>query len=171
MPLLDGLQVVSSKIHGYGVIATRPYKVGEILCYGDGVVYSADAEFDDTYALVLPSDESGTGEPLFMDLVCQTRWFNHSCEPNTEVMLKWDPDAKVMTAWWIALRDIPVGDEITYDYAFVADVAEPCRCGAATCRGLIVDDDPENLARLPDHLREHLRLPVISAAWQGAATS
>jgi len=86
-------------------------------------------------------------------------------------MLKWDPDAKVMTAWWIALRDIPVGDEITYDYAFVADVAEPCRCGAATCRGLIVDDDPENLARLPDHLREHLRLPVIAAAWQGAATS
>ena len=155
MPLLDGLQVVSSKIHGYGVIATRPYKVGEILCYGDGVVYSADAEFDDTYALVLPSDESGTGEPLFMDLVCQTRWFNHSCEPNTEVMLKWDPDTKVMT----------------YDYAFVADVAEPCRCGAATCRGLIVDDDPENLARLPDHLREHLRVSVLAASWQGAASS
>jgi hypothetical protein len=164
MPLLDGLQVVSSKIHGYGVVATRPYRVGEILCYGDGVLYRSDAEFDDTYSLILPSDESDDGKPLFWDLVCQTRWFNHSCDPNTEVMLKWDPETQGMTAWWVALRDIPVGDEITYDYAFVADVAEPCRCGAPTCRGLIVDDDPENLARLSDELRALLRVSVRAAS-------
>jgi len=157
MPLLDGLQVVRSKIHGYGCVATRPYRVGEILCYGDGVLYPADADFDDTYALVLPGEDTETGDPLFWDLVCQTRWFNHSCDPNTEVMLKWDRETAQMTAWWVALRDIPVGEEITYDYAFVADVAEPCRCGAATCRGVIVDDDPDNLARLPDHLRTLLR--------------
>ena len=56
MPLLDGLRVVSSRIHGYGVVATRPFRAGEIICYGDGVLYAADADFDDTYALVLPSD-------------------------------------------------------------------------------------------------------------------
>ena len=159
MPLLDGLRVTSSQIHGYGVVATRPFRRDEILCYGDGVLYDADADFDDTYALVLPAEDSDTGEPMFWDLVCQTRWFNHSCDPNTEVMLRWDREVKTMTAWWVALRDIPVGEEITYDYAFVADVAEPCRCGAEACRGVIVDDDPDNLAKLPEHLRELLRLP------------
>jgi hypothetical protein len=163
MPLLDGLRVTRSRIHGYGVIATRPYLRDEILCYGDGVLYDADADFDDTYALVLPAEDSDTGEPMFWDLVCQTRWFNHSCDPNTEVMLKWDSAQNAMTAWWVVLRDIPVGEEITYDYAFVADVAEPCHCGAEICRGVIVDDDPDNLIKLPEHLRAMLRIPVRAA--------
>src|SRR4051812_30886098 len=157
MPVLDGLRVVRSKIHGYGVVATRVYKPGEIICYGDGVIYQGDAEFNDTYALVLPGEDTRNGKPLFFDLVCQTRWFNHSCEPNTDVMLEWDDDTQTMTAWWIALREIPVGEEITYDYAFVADVAEPCACGTPICRGVIVDDDPANLARLAEPLRALLR--------------
>lgn len=158
MPLLDGLRVVHSKIHGYGVIATRPFKQGDVLCEGDGVLYLEDAEFDDTYALILPGEDSGKGDVLFWDLACQTRWINHSCEPNSEVCSRWDHDEDTVRAWWVALRDIEVGEELTYDYAFNADVAEPCACGAPTCRGLIVDDDPENLARLPEHLRGHLRV-------------
>jgi hypothetical protein len=158
MPLLDGLRVVHSKIHGYGVIATRPFKKGEVLCHGDGVLYLEDAEFDDTYALILPGEDSGRGDVLFWDLACQTRWINHSCEPNSEVCSTWDHDQDTLRAWWVALRDIEVGEELTYDYAFNADVAEPCACGAPTCRGLIVDDDPENLDRLPEHLRAHLRV-------------
>lgn len=161
MPLLDGLRVVFSKIHGYGVITTRTFKAGEVICYGDGVLYGPDAEFDDTYALILPGEDAGKGDPLFWDLACQTRWFNHSCAPNSEVKSKWDHEADTMRAWWVALRDIPVGEEITYDYAFAAEVAEPCACGATTCRGLIVDEDPAELAKLPEHLRAHLR---ISAA-------
>jgi hypothetical protein len=164
MPLLEGLRVVFSKIHGYGVVTTRPFKAGELVCYGDGVLYKADAEFDDTYALILPGEDSGQGDPLFWDLACQTRWFNHSCEPNAEVRSKWDHEENTMRAWWVALRDIPVGEEITYDYAFTAEVAEPCACGAERCRGLIVDDDPDNLANLPAHLRELLRVPASRAA-------
>ena len=60
--------------------------------------------------------------------------------------------------------DLSRVEEITYDYAFVADVAEPCRCGAAACRGVIVDDDPDNLALLPDHLRTLLRAPARAAS-------
>jgi hypothetical protein len=45
----------------------------------------------------------------------------------------------------------------------VADVAEPCRCGAEACRGVIVDDDPDNLVKLPEHLRAMLRIPVRAA--------
>lgn len=162
MPLLDGLRVVHSRIHGYGVITTRPFKAGDMICHGDGVLYTADADFDDTYALILPGEDSGKGDPLFWDLACQTRWFNHSCDPNSEVRSKWDHAEDTMRAWWVAKRDIPVGEEITYDYAFAAEVAEPCACGAPTCRGLIVDDDPAELAKLPEHLRKLLRIPAAA---------
>lgn len=158
MPLLDGMKVVASRIHGYGVVTTRPFKAGELVCYGDGVLYHADDDFDDTYALVLPGEDSGLGDQFFWDLVDQTRWFNHSCDPNTEVKSKWDHDANIARAWWIALRDISPGEEITYDYAFVGEAAEPCACGAANCRGVIVDLDPEELGKIPDHLRRLLRL-------------
>jgi hypothetical protein len=165
MPLLDGLVVVHSKIHGYGVVTTRPFKKGELICYGDGVLYLEDVEFDDTYALVVPNEGSGKpGELLFWDLACQTRWFNHSCAPNSEVLSKWAPEADTLRAWWAATRDIEVGEEILYDYAFIAEAAEPCDCGAPTCRGLIVDDDPENLAKLPAHLRAKLKISLSRAA-------
>jgi len=163
MPLLDGLRVVHSKIHGYGVVTTRPFTTGEIICYGDGVFYEGETEFDDTYALVMPGEDAGRTGLVYWDLVCQTRWFNHSCDPNTDVMSKWDAEANTMRAWWVAVRDIPVGEEITYDYAFVADVAEPCHCGAPSCRGVIVDDDPSNLAQLSDSLRALLRGPAALA--------
>lgn len=157
MPLLDGLKVVASNIHGYGVVTTREFKKGEVICYGDGVLYTEDADFDDTYALVFPGEDSGLGAQYFWDLVCQTRWFNHSCDPNSEVQNRWDHENQTCIAWWVALRDIPVGEEITYDYGFVAEVAEPCACGAKDCRGLIIDPDPAEVAKLPDHLRRLLR--------------
>ena len=163
MPLMEGIRIVRSSIHGYGGIATRPYLRGETLCHGDGILYTEDDEFNDTYSLILPAEDSGTGKALFWDLTCQTRWFNHSCDPNTEVMVEWDAEAQTMHAWWVALRDIEVGEEITYDYGFSAEVAEPCACGSPACRGLIVDDDAHNLARLPELLRKLLRVPVRAA--------
>ncbi len=158
MPLLDGLRVVASKIHGYGVVTTRHFLAGETICFGDGVLYREDDDFDDTYALVLPSEDPAMGELVFWDLVDQTRWFNHSCAPNTEVRSQWDGERQMVRAWWIAVRDIAPGEEITYDYGFVADVAEPCACGSTSCRGVIVDPDPAELAKLPPHLRPLLRL-------------
>jgi hypothetical protein len=163
MPLLDGLRVVMSAIHGYGVVTTRPFKQGEMICFGDGVLYQRDDDFDDTYALIIDGEDSGAGEDVFWDLVDQTRWFNHACDPNTDVESKWDAEHQRVVAWWVARRDIPAGEEITYDYAFVAEAAEPCACGTALCRGLIVDDDPAELAKLPDQLRALLK-PTVRAA-------
>ncbi len=164
MPLLDGLRVVLSKIHGYGVITTRPFARGEVICFGDGILYKSDDEFDDTYALILPGEDSGIDDTLFWDLACQTRWFNHSCDPNTEVMSKWDREENTMRAWWVALRDIPVGEEITYDYAFAAEVAEACACGSPLCRGVIVDEDLAEQAKLAEPLRKLLRTSARAAS-------
>jgi len=113
MPLLEGLKVVASKIHGYGVVTTRPFTKGEVICFGDGVLYREDDDFDDTYALVLPGEDSGLGDKYFWDLVCQTRWFNHSCDPNSEVDPNCYTDETAGRVWIIALRDIAAGEELT----------------------------------------------------------
>jgi SET domain-containing protein len=159
MPALDGLKVIKSSIHGYGVIALRPFRAGDILVYGDGVLYTEDDDFDDTYSLLLnipEEDEHGNLEPqLLLDLTDQTRWINHACEPNTEVDTSWDPATGAARAWWVALRDIAMGEELTYDYAFSAHLAEPCLCGSAKCRGLIVDES--EIAQVPARYRHLVR--------------
>jgi len=160
MPIVSGLVVVRSAIHGYGVVTQRPFARGEVVIHGEGILYAEDDVFDDTYALVLPTDDlpGMTGEHVYYDLVDQTRWINHSCEPNTEIESAMDPATGKPAAWWVATRDIAVGEELVYDYAFVGALAEPCGCGAATCRGLIVDSSAEELAAVPEHLRHHLRI-------------
>jgi SET domain-containing protein len=160
MPPIEGLRVSHSKIHGYGMYTTRRFKQGETLCYADGVIYDEDDEFDDTYALVAyKDDEDPDAGKVFLDLGDQTRWINHSCQPNTYVEAKWNPETRWLTAWWVAERDIEIGEELTYDYAFVGTAAEPCACGARACRGLIVDPDPEELLDVDPALRHHLRIP------------
>jgi hypothetical protein len=161
MAALEGLRVVKSTIHGYGVVTTRAFRVGELVCFGDGVLYPEHADFDDTYALILGAEDTDGAGVVFWDLVDQTRWFNHSCEPNTEVLANHE-QARGVRAWWVALRDIAVGEEITYDYGFTAEVAEPCACGAAGCRGVIVEDDPVQYGKLAEPLQRLLRVKRAS---------
>lgn len=161
MPPLHGLRVVLSKIHGYGVVAMRPFAKGEIICFGDGVLYQEDDEFDDEYALILHNPDGDELPPVYYDLADQTRWINHSCHPNSEIDSEWDPAAQIMTTWWVAVRDIKLGEEIAYDYAFSAHLAVPCNCHTEACRGLIVDED--ELDEVPEELRQHIR-PRFRAA-------
>lgn len=137
MGSIAGLSVVRSGIHGYGVIATRAFAPGDVIAVVDGVTWCADdEERDDRYSLWLEDD-------WFYDMVDQTRWINHSCEPNGEI------EAGLENGGWariVAIRPIAPGDEVTYDYGFTAEVAEPCACGARLCRGFIVDE--EELPRL-----------------------
>lgn len=159
MPLLEGLKVVRSKIHGYGIIALRPIARGTTIVYGDGIPYAIDDDFDDTYALVMYSGEEEDDEDarMLLDLTDQTRWINHSCDPNTEVDVRYDPATNTGVAWWIALRDIEPGEELTYDYAFDPAVAEPCFCGSRKCRGVIVD--PDYIDQVGKKLRRYIKKP------------
>jgi hypothetical protein len=139
MGSIAGLRVVRSGIHGYGVVATRRFMIGDVIADVDGVLWSGAEDRDDRYSLWLDDD-------WFFDMVDQTRWINHSCEPNAEVEADLDPETQRGWARLIAIRAIEVGDEIAYDYGFTADVAEPCACGTRACRGFIVDE--EELPRL-----------------------
>ena len=56
------LEVVRSRIHGYGLVARRRFAAGELICYGDGVLWRDEEEFDDTYALILETVDVADGE-------------------------------------------------------------------------------------------------------------
>ena len=161
MPQLEGLKVVLSKIHGYGIVALKPYKAGDVLVFGDGVLYHEDDQFDDTYSLVYSDDEDEGDDPdRYLDLIDQTRWINHACSPNTEVSTDLNPKTGQPHAWWTALRDIKVGEELTYDYCFSGHLAEPCNCNNRACIGLIVD--PDEIDDVPKKLRPLIKMDRLS---------
>lgn len=135
MPKLPGLRVFRSSIDGYGVVATRPYAAGEVLSEVEGVAWREGDGVDDRYSLWI-------ADGLYFDMVDQTRWINHSCDPNAGVEVGLHPNGQPW-ARIVALREIRQGEEIAYDYAFPAELAEPCRCGSPKCRGLIIDMDEE----------------------------
>ena len=143
-----GLRVVRSSIAGYGVVATRRFRRGAVVANVEGVLWREGERRDDTFSLTLDDGR-------FFDMVDQTRWVNHSCEPNLVV------EAGVTRGGngWAqlqALKDIEPGEELTFDYAFPPALKERCRCGAPTCRGWIVDPlAPE--ARRPRRGRQSSR--------------
>lgn len=155
MPPLSNIRVVRSRIHGYGCVAKRAIEPNEVIAEVDGVVYSAAELGDDTYCLWVTPD-------CYFDMVDQTRWINHSCDPNAEVEADLDGQGG---AWAriVASRRIEPGEEITYHYSFSQELAEPCTCGSPQCEGWIVD--PDERAALEERLaREGRRVEAGSRA-------
>ena len=143
MPKLPGLRVFRSSIDGYGVVATRPYAAGEVLYEVEGVAWREGDGVDDRYSLWI-------ADGLYFDMVDQTRWINHSCDPNATLDTGVDATGEVY-ARVLARRPIAAGEELAYDYAFPAHLAEPCRCGSPKCRGMIIDEDELPLAAVATH--------------------
>jgi hypothetical protein len=65
------------------------------------------------------------------------RLINHSCAPNCEARIE---EGRI---WILSIRDIPPGQEITFNYGFdLVDYKEyPCRCGSAACVGFMVAEE------------------------------
>jgi hypothetical protein len=63
------------------------------------------------------------------------RLINHSCAPNCR------SETTRGHVWIKAIRDIPAGAELTFDYGYAYDQwrHHPCRCGAKNCAGFIVN--------------------------------
>ena len=62
------------------------------------------------------------------------RLINHSCAPNCRA------ETIRGRIWIIARREIPAGEELTFDYGFALKEwrLHPCRCGSPKCAGYIV---------------------------------
>ena len=65
------------------------------------------------------------------------RYINHSCSPNAEARFEQGE------VWIVALRDIAVGEEITFNYSYDLEDYKnhPCYCGASTCTGFMVAEE------------------------------
>ena len=135
-----------SSIQGRGAFATRPIKRGtRIIEYtGERISHEeSDRRYDDggmgRHHTFLFSIDSKTVIDAAVD-GNDARFINHSCAPNCEAI---DERKHIYIE---AIRDIAVGEELTYDYAYERDGTEDeewervymCKCGAPTCRGTIL---------------------------------
>jgi hypothetical protein len=86
-----------------------------------------------------------------------SRWINHSCAPNCEA------DEDNDRIFIKAIRNIPAGEELNYDYGLIIDepytpelLAEyPCWCGAKKCRGtLLSPKDREDTPDIPSQKKK-----------------
>jgi SET domain-containing protein len=81
----------------------------------------------------------------------EARFINHSCDPNCEAVIYDDE------VWIEALRTIHPGEELAYDYKYERDGEADgeweklyvCRCGAANCRGTILQAPKRRKAAPP----------------------
>ena len=136
-----GLIIRSSAIHAAGCYATTPIRKGARVAEYTGprlTKAQADAAYDEqpiTYLFGL-----GDGS-MVIDGHCATMFINHSCDANCETS---EEEGRV---WIAAIKNIPAGAEITYDYCLYdgGDDEALCNCGAKTCRGTMYS--PEEIKR------------------------
>lgn len=137
----------ASAVDGIGLVSGAPLKKDEILIVQGGQCLHIDeidaAEMDRFSYLGFQVEERIYLFPVFINGSPVTDGIfkvNHSCEPNAgfrgQITL-------------VAMRDIEVGEEITFDYAmtdieFEGDIAwdvTECRCESTRCRKKITGHD------------------------------
>ncbi len=121
------LEIRDTPNMGRGVYAAAPIERGTCLVVCQGWIAASDQLHDDWHAMQIGPDQwlCSTGGNL-------DDYINHSCEPNAGFSTG-EPAL-------FALRDIPTGEQIAWDYSTSIDEAGwelRCLCGSATCRGVV----------------------------------
>jgi len=131
--------------NGFGVVAKEPIAAGETVVVWGGRIFdrASVAQMNDRERIYVLQVE----EDLFLAAdgpVEAAEYVNHSCNPNVGVHGQMA---------LVALRDIPAGEEICFDYA-MSDSSPydefECGCGTRSCRGRVTGNDwrrPELWAR------------------------
>ena len=129
------VEIRTSSIHGTGAFARQDIAAGARVIEYLGEKITKDeanrrCEADNRFIFYLDEQHDIDGSVAWNP----ARFLNHSCAPNCEA------DNVDGGIWIVALRDIKIGDELTFNYGY--DLEEyrdyPCRCGAADCLGFIV---------------------------------
>ncbi len=136
-----GLIIRSSTIHAAGCYTTSPIAKGTRVVEYTGPLIDkdqADLLYQDRPITYLFGIGDGT---RVIDGHGTAMFINHSCDANCETE---EIDGRV---WIMAIRDIPAGEELCYDYCLYDGDEEdaPCNCGAKACRGSMFS--PEELKR------------------------
>lgn len=125
-----------SKIHGLGMFAETNIRKGEIVFIKGGYILTREELFstekigsylpiDNDYFIGSRNKKEESGIKLFV---------NHSCEPNCGLRGE---------ITFVAMRDVPKGEELTCDYAMIDDdnYEFACNCGSVLCRKKITGFD------------------------------
>jgi len=149
------IQTRRSGVHGKGVFATQDIAEGETLIEYLGEIISWKEALRRH-----PHDPAQPNHTFYFHIDDKrvidgnvdgnaAKWINHACAPNCEAD---EVDGRIFIK---ALRDIPAGQELNYDYGLIIDLpytpellAEfPCWCGSADCRGTLLapkEDDKKS---------------------------
>lgn len=124
--MMQNIAVGKAGNKGIGVFATKSCKKGELVVRGKP---------EET--LELRTDHSFQVDiNKHVQLDKPARLINHSCNPNLGVR-----NNKFGGYDFVALRDISVGEELTWDYCMTEFVSiaikNRCLCGSSSCRGKI----------------------------------
>ena len=140
------IQTRRSGVHGKGVFALQDLAEGETLIEYVGEVISwPEAQRRHPHDPAHPNhtfyfhvDEERVIDALYGGN--SSRWINHACAPNCEAE---EQGGRIFIK---ALRNIPAGEELNYDYGLMIDerytaklkAQYPCWCGAPDCRGTLL---------------------------------
>ncbi len=111
---------------------------------GDEFDDDDDCESTDRFVDEIPDDDEscffgdGGASEIDDEEGAEAETGDEDDETDDEMHFEEDIDAEI---WVESTRDILPGEELTIDYAWPADRAAKCLCGASTCRGWIVDPD------------------------------
>ncbi len=146
----DMIRVRRSKIHGSGVFALRTIRkgtriieyVGERISHEEADRRYEDKPVGDAHTFLFTVDDkvvvdAGVGGS-------DARYINHSCDPNCETEIV---GRRIFVS---ALRTIPAGEELHYDYMIARDADDApnidrifaCHCNTPQCRGTMLVGKP-----------------------------
>jgi len=164
-----------SRIHGSGVYAARRIRKGtRIVEYlGERISHDeADARYE-----AKGDDDGHTFLFVVNDRVVidagvdgnDARYINHSCDPNCETVIE---GGRVFIE---AVRTIRPGEELGYEYGLTWESTDDpeelanysCRCGAKTCRGTMLDEEPLDKKRARKAARKARRTSAAKTAGSG----
>ena len=115
---------------GFGVFANRDLARGETILFFTGPII----DFAETKRRGPKECMAIQIEPdLYLDTQAPGVFVNHSCSPNAGIR----DDARL-----VALRKIPKGEEIRFDYSTTMEEQSftmNCLCGAPNCRRIVTD--------------------------------
>lgn len=126
--VMEKIVVKNSGIQGKGVYANKEFKKGDVVLLIDDshVVLDPSKLTDDQNAF--DCDYLQNGKVILMQE--PEKYINHSCDPS--VYVKTNNEIRNV----IAMHDIKIGDEITYDYSMNGDNdgTFDCHCNSDNCR-------------------------------------
>jgi uncharacterized protein len=144
LPLFE---VRHSKVHGHGVFALRRIRKGTTVVeyLGERLSHArADARYEhkdpkDNHTFLFTVDAKTVIDAGVNGN--DARYVNHGCDPNCQSVTL---DKRIFIE---AIRTIRPGEELVYDYQIQRDHDDPadvdtifaCRCGAAGCRGSMLE--------------------------------